>query len=369
MSALSKKQRKHNRLLRLIRRQAPVSRMELARQLPWSTSSVCGLVQELIDRGLVLEQLEGGERRGREPVPLRPNPVFARYMGFDLEAMHMRLVCVDFAGNVCWKQQRGMDAVEMGRDVVKQSLAFIDEGLAAAATEDGGPVVGIGVAAPGICDVRHGAILHYDMLPAVRNLPLRDLIGQHTGLPCVLDNNIRAYTLAEWLLGAGQHLSNFICFGVRSGIGAGIVLDGRLVQGSHGFAGEAGHSPVFGISSVDKWRTLEATVSEKALGVNTTDGGIQRLSDSRAKRAGEFLGGYLAGLATLVDPQAIILAGALVQSESPLWGPLQAAFRQHVLPDIVDKVPLLPSRVGPFAAAIGITQSCFESAYPSAGQD
>ena len=59
-----------------------------------------------------------------------------------------------------------------------------------------------------------------------------------------MDNNIRVLTLAEWMSGAAQHLDSFVCLAVRSGVGAGIVLDGKLFGGSHGFAGEPGYAPV-----------------------------------------------------------------------------------------------------------------------------
>lgn len=361
-TAVERRRQKKNRLLSLVRRRAPVGRLALARLVPWSTSSVCDLVQEMIDENLLLEELNGAERRGRLPVPLRVNPNVGRFIGFDLEAMRMRLVCVDFAGQVCWRIQENLRP-NTKEGPVEKALDFVETGVARARNE-GVPLLGIGLAAPGICDARQGMILHYDLLPELRLLPWRDRVASRTGLPCVMDNNIRAYTLAEWRDGAGRHLTDFICAAVRSGVGAGLVVNGRLLRGSHGFAGEAGYAMVPGRGPLDEWRTLQQMVSERALGVDM-ESGEGDLSESRARRAGELLGSYLAGLASLLDPQAIILAGGLLRPEGPLWRHVDWAFRRHVLPDIEDRVSLVPSHVGPFAAAIGITEICFDTLYPT----
>ena len=82
--------------------------------------------------------------------------------------------------------------------------------------------LGIGLAASGVIDTRRGVILHYDLIPQAVDLPLRDLVSEHVGLPCVMENNIRAMTLAEWTLGAARGLSSFVCMAVRSGVGAGV---------------------------------------------------------------------------------------------------------------------------------------------------
>jgi predicted NBD/HSP70 family sugar kinase len=178
-----------------------------------------------------------------------------------------------------------------------------------------------------------------------------------------MDNNIRALALAEWLHGAGRHLTDFLCVGVRSGIGAGLVIDGKLLRGSHGFAGEIGYAPVPRQGPMAQWRALQQLVGEAALDVDT-ETESWALSSTRARRAGELLGGYLAALASTFDPQAVILAGTLVQADGPLFRHVARAFRRHLLPDIVDRVTLVPSVLGPHAAALGMTHVCFNEAHP-----
>ena len=196
---------------------------------------------------------------------------------------------------------------------------------------------------------------------------MRDLVATHTGLPCVLEENIRSLTLAEWTSGAARHFSDFICVAVRSGVAAGVVLNGRLFTGSHGFAGKLGYLPLPSGAGVSRWKRLVEVVSEQALNVDGDNGG--GLSDGRARRAGAILGAQLAAMAILFDPQAIVLAGALTRPGGPLWDPMERAFRRFVVPEIGDRVQLLPARVGPFAAAIGATRRCFETLYPTEPTD
>lgn len=70
-----------------------------------------------------------------------------------------------------------------------------------------------------------------------------------------------------------------------------------------------------------------------------------------------------ATLATLLDPQAIVLAGALLKPEGPLWNTVNQTYNRFMLADVKDGVQLIPSEVGPFAAAIGATQRCFQELY------
>jgi len=224
-------------------------------------------------------------------------------------------------------------------------------------------LLGIGLAVSGIADVPNGVILRHELIKDATNIPLRDLVLDHFGLPCAMEDNIRALTLAEWKEGAAQDMDNFVCLAIRTGVGAGIVINRRLYTGSHGFAGEAGRVLVPIGSSVSHWKTFEQIVSEDALDIDVEANSID-LTETRARRASEFLAWHLASIATLLDPQAIVLAGDLVQPGGPLWDHTELTFRRLVIPEISERVQLRPARLGPFAAAIGATHKCFQMLYP-----
>ncbi len=353
---------KRHRLLRQIRHQGRVGRLELARILGISNSRVCDLVQSMIDDGLLIEERDAGKRRGRQGSPVQLNPDYGHIAGFDMEAKRLRLVITDFAGDSVWQDHLKLSPPTSRRKIIETVLDFITKGLRSFRRRNR-KLLGLGLAANGVIDIERGFILHYDLVPAVRDLPLRDLVADRIKLPCCIDDNIRALTIAEWMHGAAQQLHSFICLAVRSGVGAGIVIDGRLHVGSHGFAGEPGYMPLpFGAEN-RKWKHLQNVVSETALGVDTeaTDFALDK---TQAREAGEILGAQMAGMASLLDPQAIVLAGGLVKPEQLLWNPMLRAFRQLVLPELAERVQILPARLGPFAAAIGAAHRCFEMLFP-----
>lgn len=354
---------KKNLILRQTRRLGQAGRLELARKLRMSNSRVCDLVQEMLDEGLLIEKLAGSERRGRKAVPVMLNPEYSYLLGFDMEAKRLRLILADFAGNVVWQKQQALKKTTSRQNLIDKLLKFITEGLGEVKSTYRN-ILGIGLAGAGTIDTKQGLILHYDLIEGARDIPLRDLASSQTGLPCILEDNIRALTLAEWMAGAAQELQSFICLAVRSGVGAGIVIDGKLHLGSHGFAGETGSITLPIGSSMNQWKPLHDLVSEKALCVDT-EANSYDLQKNKAAKAGQILGCHLASMASLLDPQAIVLAGGLVQPDAPLFDHITRTFKKFVLPDIADRVQLLPARLGPFAAAIGATHRCFQMLYPT----
>jgi predicted NBD/HSP70 family sugar kinase len=225
-------------------------------------------------------------------------------------------------------------------------------------------LMGIGLAASGVIDIRRGIILHYDPIPQAVNLPLRELIHEELRLPCVMENNIRAMTLAEWTSGAARGLNTFACMAVRSGVGAGIVLDGRLITGNHGFCGETGYMVIPSSGPASKWKSLQQTVSETALGLDVEANGFA-ISAAAARRSGEILGSQIASIAALLDPEAIILGGGMVTPDGPVWPHVVRTYRQTALAELAKQVPLLPAQLGPFAAAQGAAYRCLYELFPA----
>ena len=179
-----------------------------------------------------------------------------------------------------------------------------------------------------------------------------------------MDNNIRAMTLAEWIGGAAKGLNTFVCVAVRSGVGAGLVMNGRLRGGSHGFGGEMGYMLVPS-SSGNTWKSLQQLVSESALGIDIEADGFSGLSDSAAKRCGELIGTTLASIAAFLDPEAFILAGGMLNPQGPVWPHVFETFRRYALRELTERVHLLPARLGPFAAAQGVAyRALYEQLFP-----
>jgi len=193
---------KRNVILTRIRRNGPRGRLHLVRRLHMNNSRVCAMVRQMLDDKLILEELTGKSRRGSRPVPLRVSPGYGHLVGFDIEVKCMRLVAVDFAGNPVWKHRAKLSPSNSRDALLARLLGFIEKGIEKVRSEFRN-VLGVGLAAPGVVDVRTGTLLHYDLVEQARNLPLRDLVSTRTGLPVSLDENIRCCTLAEWMRRGG----------------------------------------------------------------------------------------------------------------------------------------------------------------------
>lgn len=354
---------KRNSLLQALHRKGNASRLQLARTLDISNSRVCDLIEEMVEEGLLLEQTVNGDRRGRRGVAVRLNPDHGHMLGFDMEAKRLRLVVTDFSGQVVWQSRRALKPLKDRDALTEEVLSFLTSSLREIRPQFKN-LLGIGLAASGVMDAQRGVILHYDLIPQAKDLPLRDLVAKQVDLPCVMENNIRAMTLAEWTSGAARGLNSFVCMAVRSGVGAGIVLNDRLLAGSHGFCGEVGYMVLPTASNASTWKSLQNTVSESALGIDVES--KEKIPEPIARRAGELIGSQIASIAAILDPEAFVLAGGMLNPDSPVWLHAISAFRQTALAELVERVRILPAQLGPFAAAVGAAHRCLYELFPVA---
>jgi glucokinase len=117
--------------------------------------------------------------------------------------------------------------------------------MAAECRARGARVAGVGVGVPGAVDVGRGTVageIHH--VPELRGVPIADLLARHIQAPAFVDNDVNALAVGEWLWGAGQAVRSLVLLAIGTGVGAGVVLDGRLYRGAGGFGGELGHVTV-----------------------------------------------------------------------------------------------------------------------------
>jgi predicted NBD/HSP70 family sugar kinase len=114
-----------------------------------------------------------------------------------------------------------------------------------------------------------------------------------------------------------------------------------------------------------KWLNLQQTISESALEIDIeTDRWL--LSEQNARRCGELLGSQLASMAALIDPEAMVLAGEMLQPAGPMWPHVVRTFSEHALAELAQHVRILPAQLGPFAAALGVAHRALYEIFPMA---
>jgi glucokinase len=220
---------------------------------------------------------------------------------------------------------------------------------------------------------------------AWREIRLRDLVAERTGLPCVVDNDANVAAWGEYRFGAARGYRHALVVTVGTGIGGGIVADGELFRGAHGFAAEIGHfivepgGPPCGCGNRGCWeqvasgraldRAARAEVERDAggriaaLAAGAEPSGLH-VSEAAGEGApaavaifevvGRRLGEGIAGLVNILDPEVVIVGGGVAEVGAVLLEPARRAFLDAVeAPEHRPEVPILAAALGNDAGAIG----------------
>jgi predicted NBD/HSP70 family sugar kinase len=223
-------------VLRAIYDRDDTSRAEIARLTGLTRTSVSGIVGELLRAGLVQEIGRGPSSGGKAPILLSVAPEARFLMGIDLGENVFRGAIVNLRGEIVRSAELPLDG-RNGDQAVARVLQLID----ALRNDDDRPLLGIGIAAPGLIDSRTGTVRWAVNLDWA-NLPLGPLVADRYGVPVIVMNDSQAAALAELAFHRRLRPANLVVIRVGRGIGAGVILDGDLYQGDGFGAGEIGHT-------------------------------------------------------------------------------------------------------------------------------
>ncbi|MDL4817029.1 ROK family transcriptional regulator [Actinomadura opuntiae] len=332
-------------VLEHVARHQPVTRARLAELTGFTKTTVSNLVGLLEGAGLVRDgaPVHEGER-GRPGVGVSIAGDGAAGLGLEVNVDYLAACVLDLGKQVRYRHVVSAD--NRGRPpaaVLAALSALADEAVAAAAGQ-GLAVAGAAVALPGLLDREHGIVRHAPNL-GWTDVPVALPAGA-APLPAEYDNEANLAALGELWFGGGARLGDFVHVSGEIGIGAGIVVDGRVFRGAHGFAGELGHlvaDPSGPACSCGGRGCLEQIAGQEAMlraagipqarTVTGPDGSVNALLDrlnagdaaalAAADRAGRALGGALASVVNLLDPDAIVLGGVFSPLAEWIRPPLQ----------------------------------------------
>jgi glucokinase len=283
-------------------------------------------------------------------------------MGIDLGGTLIKLAAIDVStdppalGEVLRASTPAGNAEGIVATMIKAGRDVLDR-LGATKPEE---LAGVGIGAPGPLDRHAGVIVNAPNLPELSGMPLRDRIGQGLHLPAVLENDANAAAWGEHLFGAGRGVKSVVLLTLGTGVGGGIVADGRLVHGTHGFAGELGHMIIHpgGLpctcgqagcleqyaSAANIARRAAAAIHQGRKSVLSTlleeRGGLSAADVNDARGRGDALAGEIwddatyslavacVNLQRLLDCQMIILAGGLTRAGEDLLGPIRRHYAE-----------------------------------------
>jgi predicted NBD/HSP70 family sugar kinase len=331
-----------DRILELLRSRGPHSQAELARASGLSPATVSSIARELREEGWLADG-DGG--RGE---PLRLNPTAGVAVGIDFGHSHVRVAIADLAHNVLAESERPLDTdhaaddgVRLAGEMVRSLLEEVD----VAADR----VTGVGMGLPGPLRADTGEVGDSAILPGwIGALPER-MMSEELGLPVRVENDANLGALAEIVWGAGRDCSEVVYVKAATGIGAGLVLRGRLYHGFAGTAGELGHLTVDDSGPVCRCGNrgcLEAFAGAEAIveplrrryGEDLTLRRVVALAhdgDLGCRRvvadAGSALGLAVAGVCNLLAPERVIIGGELAQAGELLLGPVREMVRRSAI--------------------------------------
>jgi glucokinase len=297
----------------------------------------------------------------------------ALFLGVDLGATNIKMVVVD-AG--LEPEVVGTERIptlgEQGHDAVIDRLA----NAVVERHERAGPFRGVGIGTPGLFAPETGVVEIFTNLPGQwRGVPLRHRMETGTGLPITLINDARAFTLAEGRLGAGNGLPVVACLTLGTGIGGGLMIDGRLFNGATGIAGEIAHQTVLpggrvcgcgnagcaeGLARSDVLAEMagKSSVEEVFAGLAAGDA---RCAEAVATAA-KYVGIALANVVTVIGPNRIVIGGGIAAAGDAILDPIRDAIKAHVTLVPHESIEVVPASLGSEAGAIGAALAAIDAA-------
>ncbi len=327
------------------------------------------------------------------PQPDRNAPYL---LGHDIGGTKLAVTVADRSGKILRKIRRPTEAERGPRAVVSSLVDMSREAMARAAL---GPedLAGVGVSCGGPLDTETGVVYAPPNLPGWDEVPLKAWLESALALPVFVENDANASALAEWSFGAGRGCRHMVYMTMSTGIGGGIILDGRLYRGPNDTAGEVGHMTIVEngpVCGCGKRGCLEALCSgpsiarrarEKAQAAHDSRmvdlaGGdpasitaetvmdAARQDDPAAREIVDETARYMAvGLGNIVNilnPEVIVIGTILVKAQDLLLEPIRAYLRRETWPRVYDTVRVVPAGLGDEVgdlAAIAVIRQAVQS--------
>lgn len=307
------------------------------------------------------------------------------YGAIDLGGTKVRALVADLDGRDYGYDLRPSDT-DLGLESVLQRML---DSLAAAAARAGvqpAALLGVGIASPGAIDTARGIVAGAPQLPGWRDVPLATLISEKLGVPVALENDASAAALGEHRYGAGRGARHMLYFTVSTGIGGGIIIDGRLYTGAAGAAGELGHMIIdMNAAETCPWcgrGCLESLSSGTAiarrgqklvqdglapsLAALSAEGEVTAEMVSRAtqtgdeacreefRRAGRFMGIGLANYVNIFEPEVIVIGGGVSRSGADFFAAAREGMYNHAIRALSKNVRLEIAALGERSGLMGM---------------
>jgi predicted NBD/HSP70 family sugar kinase len=392
------------RVLRALSEESALSRAELVELTGLARATVGSVIDDLIDAGLVRKTTEAdapgarngrsqsavasaasAARTGRPPQLLSLEPRAAYAAGLDIGHDHVRAVLTDLVGTVLWDGSVQLDVDGDPESALSSAATLLDRAIDEVGAERERILgLGLGIACP--VDKTTGALHADGIMPGWIGMRPAQELGRRTGLPVRIINDANAGVLAERRFGAARKCVNVVYLRLSSGIGAGVMCDGRMLLGHGGLAGELGHVTVEANGAVCRCGNrgcLETVASPPAVAalltrswgrpvspeelpelLQTGDRGTLRAIED----AGDAVGRALAFTVMLLNPELIVVGGDLASAGDVLFEPMRRSLARTTMDSHAQPLRIVPGSLGDSAGVRGAAALVLATAPERLGQ-
>ncbi|AEW97037.1 transcriptional repressor protein [Streptantibioticus cattleyicolor NRRL 8057 = DSM 46488] len=356
------------RVVRAVRLAGSLTQAEIARTTGLSAATVSNIVRELKDTGTVqVTPTSSGGRRARS-VSLSAEAGIV--VGVDFGHSHLRVAVGNLAHQVLAEETEPIDVDASAAEGFDRAEALV--GRLIEATGIGpGKVIGVGLGVPGPIDVATGVLGSTAILPGWGGINPREELSGRLGMPVHVDNDANLGALGELVWGAGRGVQDLAYIKVASGVGAGLVINGRIYRGPGGTAGEIGHitldesGPVCRCGNRGCLETFTAAryvleLLRGSHGPELTVPGMVRLArdgDPGCRRVvadvGRHVGMGVANLCNVLNPSRVVLGGDLAEAGELVLAPIRESVARYAIPSAARQLAVVPGALGARAEVLG----------------
>jgi len=288
-------------------------------------------------------------------------------IGIDLGATFVKMGLVDDLGKVYFRRKIETVLSSNRVSLVNAVIGNIKDIIEIS----GKSISGVGIGVPGPVDSKKGIVHYFPNIKGWKEVGLKSILEKKLGLRVELDNDVNAMTLGEFVFGAGQGCNNLVCLTLGTGVGGGIIIDGKLYRGGSMCAGEIGHMPINetgpkcncgGIACLERYIGNKYILerARKVFGNNITLEALTSLAKFGNKKAiaiwidvAEKLSVALAEVVNLLNPDRIVIGGGVSKAGELILSPLRKELKKRAMKDQAAHVKIIAAKLGTDAGIIG----------------
>jgi glucokinase-like ROK family protein len=388
-------------VIRALRKKGKISRTEISSITGWSKAKTSQEIRSLVDKGYLVEMGEGTSQGGRRPGLLKINDQLGYLVGLDIGATSIDTVLADVGGKVLQRRISPADVRQSPDEFLSRCNELILEMVKAQGCRND-QVLGIGVGVPGPVDFTRGVLVAPPLMPGWENFNIRNFFQRTFPTAYVaIDNDVNIMAIGEQRAGDGIGVDHFIFIKIGTGIGSGIVSNGKIHRGSIGCAGDIGHicvdkqGPICRCGNTGCLEAMAAgpAITERAMQaarngsspllsqMMEANRGVLRPEDVNSacregdqaaleiiRASGQMIGDVLASLVNFFNPSHIFIGGGITNFGNHLLVSIRRAVLQRSLPLATTHLSINFSRMGPEAGVTGAVALAREYLFIVEGQ-